>query len=119
MAAHQLAFEWLGGSAIPRGLFVLHLCDNRRCCRPDHLYAGTQQRNVRDTYERGRMPLERIGSRGERNGSARLTESAVAEMRRLYAHEGCTQASLAKAFGCSAATVHYVVRGTYWKAVAA
>lgn len=65
------------------------------------------------------MPLDRIVRKGEQNGNARLTVSAVAEMRRLYANEGCTQASLAKSFGCSGATVHYVVRGISWKEGAA
>lgn len=51
--AHRVSWlltHWL----IPRGRFVLHKCDNRKCVRPDHLYIGTQQDNMRDVQVRGR-----------------------------------------------------------------
>lgn len=36
------------------GLGALHICDNKACVNPDHLYAGTQKDNVRDMLVRGR-----------------------------------------------------------------
>jgi hypothetical protein len=58
--AHRIAFALTYGS-IPNGLSVLHKCDNPRCCRPDHLYAGTPADNVRDREERrrGERPYQR------------------------------------------------------------
>jgi hypothetical protein len=35
-------------------LCALHSCDNTWCICPDHLYKGTQGRNLRDCVERGR-----------------------------------------------------------------
>lgn len=39
---------------IPAGLSVLHSCDNRGCCNPDHLFLGTQDDNVKDCRAKGR-----------------------------------------------------------------
>lgn len=33
---------------------VLHKCDNPRCCRPAHLFKGTQKDNVLDAMQKGR-----------------------------------------------------------------
>ena len=38
----------------PKGLQVQHLCDNRRCCNPAHLVAGTASENARHMIERRR-----------------------------------------------------------------
>src|SRR6187402_2263733 len=50
--AHIVAWELVRGSR--KDLWVLHHCDNPPCCRPDHLYLGTQEDNARDMSRRGR-----------------------------------------------------------------
>lgn len=55
---HHLAHRhsWLiHYGVIPVGLFVLHRCDNPRCCNPNHLFLGTQKDNIYDAYSKGRM----------------------------------------------------------------
>lgn len=36
------------------GFVVMHSCDNRRCCNPDHLSLGTQKKNSDDRDAKGR-----------------------------------------------------------------
>ena len=54
----------LHSGPIPAGCNVLHRCDIRKCVRPDHLFAGTQQENIHDCIAKGR---HRPGQ-GERHG---------------------------------------------------
>ncbi len=54
-SAHRYAWElWIG--AIPEGINVLHRCDNRPCCNPQHLFLGTQKENMQDMHTKGRGP---------------------------------------------------------------
>src|SRR5438132_871214 len=53
-AVHRISYE-LAFGAIPAGMFVLHDCDTPLCVRPDHLFLGTQQDNMRDMIRKGRQ----------------------------------------------------------------
>jgi len=51
--AHRV-FWTIANGPIPKGLFVLHKCDNPSCVRIDHLFLGTHTDNVRDCLRKGR-----------------------------------------------------------------
>lgn len=100
--AHRVSYILFVGP-IPEGLFILHSCDNPSCVNPAHLRAGTPQDNMDDAYTRGRK-----NDRGSANGSSKLTESQVEEIRKAYPQE--TQAQIALRFGVCQAHISDIIR---------
>lgn len=106
--AHRLAWSLFVGP-ITEGLNVLHRCDNRACCNPDHLFLGTQQDNLNDMKKKGRQhrPV------GESNGKARLTECDVVWIHRQIAL-GVKQADISEALGVTNQAVSKINVGKSW-----
>ena len=79
--AHRVAYESAHGP-VPKGLRVLHACDNPPCCNPAHLFVGTQADNVHDMDRKGRRksrrsPLEFAVEEVLRSLGERYTAQAV------------------------------------------
>lgn len=51
---HRISYE-LDVCDIPKGLFVCHHCDNRKCLKIEHLFLGTCADNVHDMMRKGRQ----------------------------------------------------------------
>lgn len=51
--AHKLMYKLKHGS-IPKGMVLLHKCNNRKCCNPAHLKLGTSRENNIQTVRDGR-----------------------------------------------------------------
>lgn len=52
--AHRMAYELTYGPLGPDEC-ALHKCDNRPCCRPDHLFKGSIAENNADKVAKGRL----------------------------------------------------------------
>ncbi len=109
--SHRVAWEMANGP-IPPGLMVCHHCDNPPCVNPAHLFIGTCADNHadRDAKGRGRVP------RGEAQHCAKLTESAVLEIRAAFAR-GQRQDLLAKEHGVTDGAIWAIVHRRTWKHV--
>ena len=61
--AHNVIWEIMNGPR-PKGLLILHKCDNRGCVNPDHLFLGTYKDNMQDMVKKGRGRWQ-LGSQRE------------------------------------------------------
>ena len=112
--AHRFAYQLFVGP-IPPGLHVLHHCDNPPCCRPDHLFLGTQADNNADRDVKGRhRSLFTIGARGQDHPRAKLTQQQVDEIRRIFAAGGISKAELGRRYGMNRTTIYDIVTGKNW-----
>lgn len=111
-SAHRLAWEYSNGP-IPPGLFVCHTCDTPLCMKPDHLFLGTHQDNMKDMARKGRGGGDHTGSH---NGRARLTEESVIRIRE-QASNGVPHNELADLYRVTEHHIDNIVAGRAWRIV--
>lgn len=99
---------------IPDGLHVLHRCDVRACCNPQHLFLGTNSDNIADKVRKGRSSFPHPSKQGERHHFAKLTAEAVAAIRSTDMSFGSGR-RLAEEYGVSPATITNIRKGKVWK----
>jgi hypothetical protein len=109
-APHRFSWE-LHHGPIPDGLLVCHHCDVRLCVNPSHLFLGTNQENIQDASQKGRLPI------GEANRRSKLTPDQVREIRRLYDTGKFGQRTIAKQFGVRQGTIQHILWGITWRHV--
>ena len=98
---------------IPKGIFVLHKCDNPPCCNPSHLFLGTALDNMQDKVRKGRL----VASVGEKNGTAKLCERKVRYIKYLLFYTDLPKTEIGARFGVSPATISKIDCGKLWNHV--
>ena len=94
--------------------YACHICDNRRCVNPDHLYEGDAKTNIADAVSRGRAKGQ--FKAGVQHPGAKLTEAQVREIRQAHSYRGVVR-DLAKKFKVHTATISQVRSGRYYGSV--
>lgn len=137
---HAVAWELASGISVPRGMWVLHTCDNKPCRRNDeagiyvvrgiarprfgHLFLGTPTDNVADMTAKDRHmagarhylhadPSRAI--RGEAHPRARLSDADIRCIRERYADGGITHAQLGIEYGMDKSVIGNIIRRKSWR----
>lgn len=95
----------------PTTIHVLHRCDVRLCCNPNHFFLGTKADNAQDAMKKGRLTWRS----GEAHANAKLTVTQARKIRGLYATGRYFQKDLAALFSVGQSTVGRVVRNERWR----
>ena len=107
--AHRIAYLAYVGSFDPK-LHVQHRCDNPACCRPSHLFLGSQRDNVKDMMGKGRH----VAPYGEVHWNRKITsqQRALILARRK---EGALLREIAVEVNLSVSQVSKLARVDSWK----
>ena len=106
--AHRVAWEFMVGP-IPKGMLVLHKCDNRACCNPKHLFLGTIQDNMDDRNRKMRQ------AHGIGNWNATLTDAQVRHIRTFKSFKRGEAKALAAYYGVTTGTLYHVRTRRSWR----
>lgn len=102
---HRFIYQYFYSPIPENKPYVLHHCDNPKCCNPKHLYAGTQQDNINDMIKRNRSQM------GEKCKWTKLTKEQVLEIRK----SNKPQKVMAKRFNISQTTISNIKNRKTWK----
>jgi len=101
LISSRIAWELTNGP-IPEGMLILHKCDNRTCCNPNHLYIGTHSDNMQDRENRNRAP--------NAGRPPSIPNEIIKTIKQLY-KEGNSQMSMSRQFGISQPYISYILHG--------
>ena len=103
---HRHAYRKVFGD-IPKGMVIMHTCDNRRCININHLRIGTISENIKDRCNKKRTAV------GEKNGRSKLNRDIVNFIRtssHLY-----TSWEFSKMFNVDPKAIRNIINGVTWK----
>ena len=114
--AHRVAWEMVYGE-IPKhdsyhGMCICHICDNKLCVNPKHLFIGTHEDNMKDMSKKGRCKQRE--QRGENSHFSKLCNEEVLKIRQLYSEGNYTMTAIAEIYNVSRPTIGEIVNCKSW-----
>jgi hypothetical protein len=109
MRPHRLMF-WIAYGYFPEA--VCHRCDNPPCLNPEHLFGGTLNDNTQDMIRKGRAKHGSNPPKGQRAGTAKLTDELALKIYNEYKAGGTSYPKLGKKYGVSFSAVHKIINGS-------
>lgn len=91
------------GINIPEGMLACHICDNRLCVNPEHIFFGTHQDNSDDKVSKLRHRF------GENHPSSKLSDKQIFKIRELYNSGKYTQQEIANMYSVSRGHISDIV----------
>lgn len=96
-------------------MYVLHECDNRKCCNPNHLWLGTCADNLADMRKKGRgYPLSHY--HGAEAHGAKLTDALVRLIKIRLAYKQPIK-KIAPLFGVTHGAISGIKTNRTWRHV--
>jgi len=93
------------------GTTIRHICDNPKCCNPNHLLLGTQKDNIIDRRDRNRANVPC----GSRSGLAKLTEADIPIIKELHLTLNMTKKDIGRLFGVSDVAIFKIINRETWR----
>lgn len=109
---HRVAMFFDNNRYLDKSEVVCHKCDNKTCVNPQHLYVGTQSRNMLDKISRHKDCLDNLRQRLRLR--RKLCFSDADKIRCMYL-SGHTLTSLSRLFNVKPSTVFYIVNHITYK----
>lgn len=106
ISAHRASYAAFRGPVGPS--WVLHKCDVRACCNPDHLFLGSHADNMADMARKGRGKFN--PAKGEDHAAARLNDDTV----RMIRSSPESSRKLAARLPVTASLIRRIRRGQAW-----
>lgn len=104
---HREFYQTVTGVVLPRKIQVCHSCDNRKCAKFEHLFAGTNADNHKDKARKGRA------AKGAMNGNTKLTAADIEQIRYLF-DTGHTHVQIGGQFNIHSTTISQIRRKVTW-----
>ena len=109
IAAHRMVCELTNGAPPSAHHQAAHTCGNSRCVNPSHLSWKTRKENAADKV------THNTHTRGERSWNAKINESDVVIIRKLYPSVSISEIS--RMFGISRSQTYNIVNRIKWSHV--